>query len=127
MRKRIQATVLLCAVILLLPLQVDAAAKKKAVTTCKSGYVLQVGKCVKKVVAPVKKAATPAKKPVVKAAPAASCVIKGNISAKKEKIFHVPGCPNYGQTVIDTTAGEQIFCSESEALAAGWRKALNCP
>lgn len=56
-----------------------------------------------------------------------SCVIKGNISATKEKIFHVLGCPNYGQTVIDTTKGERIFCSEQEAKDAGWRKALNCP
>lgn len=56
-----------------------------------------------------------------------SCAIKGNISATKEKIFHVLGCPNYGQTVIDTTKGERMFCSEQEAKDAGWRKALNCP
>lgn len=55
------------------------------------------------------------------------CTIKGNISATKEKIFHVIGCPNYGQTVIDTTKGERMFCSEQEAKDAGWRKALNCP
>lgn len=56
-----------------------------------------------------------------------SCDIKGNISATKEKIFHVIGCPNYGQTVIDTTKGEQMFCLEQEAKEAGWRKAQNCP
>jgi hypothetical protein len=60
-------------------------------------------------------------------APSTSCTIKGNISATKEKIFHVIGCPNYGQTVIDTTKGERMFCSEQEAKDAGWRKALNCP
>lgn len=55
-----------------------------------------------------------------------SCVIKGNISSKKEKIFHAPGCGSYTQTQIDESAGERWFCSEQEALAAGWRKALNC-
>ncbi len=56
-----------------------------------------------------------------------SCTIKGNISATKERIYHVIGCPNYNQTVIDTTKGERMFCSEQEAKDAGWRKALNCP
>jgi micrococcal nuclease len=55
-----------------------------------------------------------------------SCEIKGNISSKKEKIFHAPGCGSYNQTQIDEGAGERWFCSEQEALAAGWRKALNC-
>jgi hypothetical protein len=69
---------------------------------------------------------------VVRSSPAlkanTSCNIKGNISTKtREKIYHVLGCPNYGQTVIDTTAGERMFCTEKEATAAGWRKALNCP
>lgn len=55
-----------------------------------------------------------------------SCTIKGNISSSKEKIFHVPGCQSYSKTVIDESAGEKWFCSESEAIQAGWRKALNC-
>lgn len=55
-----------------------------------------------------------------------SCNIKGNINAKKEKIFHSPGCGSYNNTVIDESAGEKWFCSEQEALNAGWRKALNC-
>lgn len=56
----------------------------------------------------------------------ASCIIKGNISASDEKIFHVPGCQSYEKTVITEEAGERWFCSEQEALQAGWRKALNC-
>jgi micrococcal nuclease len=57
-----------------------------------------------------------------------NCVIKGNISHKnKEKIYHVPGCASYNQTVINEAKGERWFCSEEEAVAAGWRKALNCP
>lgn len=55
------------------------------------------------------------------------CSIKGNISSKKERIYHVEGCGSYSQTVIDTSKGERMFCSEKEAVAAGWRKALNCP
>lgn len=58
---------------------------------------------------------------------AASCLIKGNISSSKEKIYHVLGCRSYDATKIDTSAGERWFCTEKEAIGAGWRKALNCP
>lgn len=52
------------------------------------------------------------------------CSIKGNISySTGEKIYHVPGQQNYDDTVIDTSKGESWFCTESEAVAAGWRKA----
>lgn len=54
------------------------------------------------------------------------CVIKGNISAKGEKIYHNPGCGSYDKTAIDESAGERWFCSEDEAVGAGWRKAKNC-
>ena len=50
------------------------------------------------------------------------CVIKGNISANG-KIFHVPGQEHYGKTVITPSKGERLFCSEAEAVAAGWRRA----
>lgn len=55
-----------------------------------------------------------------------SCTIKGNISSTKEKIYHMIGCGSYTKTVIDESAGEKWFCSEQEAISAGWRKALNC-
>lgn len=55
-----------------------------------------------------------------------SCTIKGNISSTKEKIYHMVGCGSYIKTVIDETAGEKWFCSEDEAVKAGWRKAGNC-
>lgn len=60
-------------------------------------------------------------------APLTSCVIKGNINSSGEMIYHLPGCSSYNVTKIDESRGERWFCSESEALAAGWRKALNCP
>ena len=53
------------------------------------------------------------------------CVIKGNISSSGEKIYHVPGGGSYSVTKITLSKGEQWFCSEAEAVAAGWRKARN--
>lgn len=47
--------------------------------------------------------------------------IKGNIGA--ERIYHVPGSQYYDSTVIDKDKGERWFCSESQAVDAGWRKA----
>lgn len=45
--------------------------------------------------------------------------IKGNIkSGGKEKIYHVPGGASY-----DQTKAEVMFCTEDEAVAAGFRKA----
>ncbi len=52
------------------------------------------------------------------------CTIKGNINAKGERIYHMPGQQAYGVTRINPDAGERWFCSEAEAKAAGWRKAL---
>ncbi|THF79881.1 phospholipase D-like domain-containing protein [Cohnella fermenti] len=58
----------------------------------------------------------------VESAAPASCAnpdIKGNINAKGERIYHVPGGAGYTQT-----DPEQMFCTEQEAEAAGFRKAL---
>ncbi len=53
------------------------------------------------------------------------CNIKGNISYNSgEKIFHVPGQEHYAETVIRLEDGERWFCSEDQARAAGWRKAM---
>lgn len=54
------------------------------------------------------------------------CVIKGNINWEGEKIYHLPGCASYDRTKIDESRGERWFCSEEEAVAAGWREAKNC-
>ncbi|MEM9817866.1 MAG: cold shock domain-containing protein [Cyanobacteria bacterium P01_D01_bin.6] len=52
------------------------------------------------------------------------CVIKGNISiATGNKLYHLPGMKDYESTVIDPASGERWFCSESEAIENGWRKA----
>jgi hypothetical protein len=53
----------------------------------------------------------------------AGCVIKGNISSSGERIYHLPGQRYYDKTVISWSKGERWFCTEQEAVAAGWRKA----
>lgn len=53
----------------------------------------------------------------------AACNIKGNVSRKGERIYHVPGQKFYDRTKISESMGERWFCSEDEALTAGWRKA----
>lgn len=55
------------------------------------------------------------------APPSSGCKIKGNISAKGLKIYHVPGDPTYDITKIDVSAGERYFCTVQEAERAGWR------
>lgn len=49
------------------------------------------------------------------------CVIKGNINRNGERIYHAPERRSYTATKIDISKGERWFCSEGEALAAGWR------
>ncbi|YCI06805.1 succinoglycan biosynthesis protein exoi (plasmid) [Ensifer sp. D2-11] len=51
-----------------------------------------------------------------------TCNIKGNIDINRERIFHIPGQLYYSPTKISPHFGERWFCSEVEALAAGWRK-----
>lgn len=56
------------------------------------------------------------------ATPAGACSIKGNINSKGERIYHVPGGRWYERTKINEANGERYFCSEREAVAAGWRR-----
>jgi endonuclease YncB( thermonuclease family) len=48
-----------------------------------------------------------------------NCNIKGNRNRKGQWICHVPGMPYY-----DRTRPEDIFCTEAEARAAGYRRAI---
>lgn len=48
--------------------------------------------------------------------PKQGCDIKGNINSKGEKIYHTPQSPYY-----DRTKQEQWFCTEEEAVQAGFR------
>ncbi|MFL6720459.1 MAG: thermonuclease family protein [Sphingomonas sp.] len=49
----------------------------------------------------------------------ANCNIKGNRNRRGQWIYHLPGMPYYEQT-----RPEEIFCTEQEALAAGYRRAI---
>ena len=51
-----------------------------------------------------------------------NCDIKGNISSKGQKIYHIPGNINYEKTKINENKGERWFCSEEEAQMNGWRR-----
>ncbi len=56
--------------------------------------------------------------------PAENCNIKGNISISTGKRFyHVPGMRDYDITRIELDKGERWFCTEADALAAGWQRA----
>lgn len=50
------------------------------------------------------------------------CVIKGNRNRRGEWIYHLPGMPYY-----DATRPEEIFCTEAQAQAAGYRRAIVRP
>jgi endonuclease YncB( thermonuclease family) len=50
------------------------------------------------------------------------CPIKGNIGKRGTRIYHVPGGSYYSRTKINKAKGERWFCSEEEAVAAGWRR-----
>ena len=45
------------------------------------------------------------------------CAIKGNRNRRGEWIYHLPG-----QNYYDVTRPEELFCTESEARAAGYRR-----
>ncbi len=56
------------------------------------------------------------------------CRVKGNIAAGgSTKTYFLEGCLTYNQVKIDPARGEGYFCSEAEAVKAGYKKALNCP
>ncbi len=53
-----------------------------------------------------------------------SCVVKGNISISSgKKLYHVPGMEDYAGTEIHLDKGERWFCTEADAIAAGWQRA----
>jgi hypothetical protein len=64
--------------------------------------------------------------------PKPGCNIKGNLSLVRKgnkfahipekKLYHLPGMKDYEGTLINRP-GEKWFCSESEAIANGWKKA----
>lgn len=56
------------------------------------------------------------------------CNIKGNIDRDtNEKRYYFPGCAQYKTAIVEKDIGEQWFCSEKEAQAAGYTKSKTCP
>ena len=51
------------------------------------------------------------------------CAIKGNVT-RNGRIYHMPWSPWYAQIKMEPDKGKRWFCSEAEALAAGWRPVL---
>lgn len=57
------------------------------------------------------------------------CIIKGNLENKKasgRKLYYLPNCAQYKFVQIEKDLGEQWFCTEKEASAAGYTKAGTC-
>lgn len=55
------------------------------------------------------------------------CTIKGNNrDGYDTKIYTLPGCKSYKNTIVELDLGDQWFCTEQEALDAGYIKADDC-
>ncbi len=55
------------------------------------------------------------------------CLIKGNNrEGHNTKIYSFPGCKSYNNAKVDTDLGDQWFCSEKEAMVAGYVKGEDC-
>jgi endonuclease YncB( thermonuclease family) len=50
------------------------------------------------------------------------CAIKGNITDRGRQIYHLPGDKFYSRINISAAKGDRWFCSEAEAIAAGWQR-----
>lgn len=60
--------------------------------------------------------------------PDTECNIKGNYrQSDNTKIYHLPDCYNYAKIEIDLNHSDRWFCSETEALKAGFKKSADCP
>lgn len=55
------------------------------------------------------------------------CLIKGNNREGHDtKIYKFPGCKSYNTTKVDLDLGDRWFCSEEEAIEAGYTKGEDC-
>ncbi len=53
-----------------------------------------------------------------------SCNIKGNV--RNGNIYYLPDCGVYHNTVVQLYMGDRWFCTEQEAIKAGFRKPEQC-
>lgn len=61
-------------------------------------------------------------RPAQRSARSGACDIKGNRNRRGQWIYHLPGMPYY-----DRTRPEEIFCTEEQAIRAGYRRAIVVP
>lgn len=55
------------------------------------------------------------------------CNIKGNVREGNDaKTFIPPGCTSYSSTLVQLYLGDRWFCTEAEAVKAGFRKVKGC-
>jgi len=57
------------------------------------------------------------------------CDIEGNLGKREhgeKKTYHYSGCSEYDRVVVELDIGEQWFCSEEEAIKAGYKKSEHC-
>lgn len=60
--------------------------------------------------------------------PDPKCVIKGNVDKNSSRRnYYLPGCAQYKFTVVEKDIGENWFCTEVQAVEAGFTKAQTCP
>jgi hypothetical protein len=50
------------------------------------------------------------------------CPIKGQVTGQ-ERVYVLPGTPDYQRVRVQTSRGDRWFCSEQEAAAAGFKEA----
>ena len=69
----------------------------------------------------------PTRIPPTQTAKTEACLIKGNVSKRNgnQKIYHCPNWDDYSKTEVNRSEGDRWFCTEEEALAAGFRKPEN--
>jgi hypothetical protein len=58
-------------------------------------------------------------------APDPACAIKGNVNSSSERIYHMPGWRDYDRTDVKPEEDDAWFCTEQEAINAGFRAPLN--
>src|SRR5262249_52155249 len=56
-------------------------------------------------------------------APSPNCLINRTVNRNAERIYHRPGSTHYAEVNMNSPE-KRWFCSEEEAQAAGWRRAL---
>lgn len=55
------------------------------------------------------------------------CVIKANSNLEStSRLYRFPGCGQYNSTIVQLYMGDQWFCTESEAVKAGFTKGKDC-